>query len=998
MQSILPQDLLLSIFGDGSEYLWSFEAQEEEQEEQQVGEKKAVKKGDLAQSEYLKELSSMFFFPIEELEQSIINDRRSYEIPVDPAVSLDIAAHNLTEDGNQLRVLLRNSLIDQIVSRSQIQTKFCDSIKSFTKLNVYPTELGIREIDPFHFLYPCKYISNKPIGAYEEHQIMIIMEGVQSSLLYLDWSMDLSNLRSTWQSEFFNGLIDSDWNAERIEICEAAISKLGEIAKHKFIDNLKSEAIKYVSKECGKNLHELAHFQCPVSLDDESFILALGYDNRDLNGAVINKDGYLVDSFIFTSSDRGNAFRDRRVKTYDLVMSEFNIVGVVIGGQGINAKDALEFILSEGKFPYEKNTVSQSLPFFLTFVGDYFARIKKYARYEENVFVSPELPKNTKEESQYTEPEKYLVSLARYFINPTFEICSLFNKENDYLMLPLHPYQDQIPEDTLFEELHAVLKKIIETIGVDINYVLHRPHLHGVIQFIKGIHRSRAKDIIQTILASDDQVIYSRADLYVADSTESILTKEEFEVAAEVIRIGDSEIEYADPLDDMKINPSNYVIARKICSDAIEETEEEIDPQNLSRCVSKLTDDPDRQNKLKALELRSFASHLANAMNNANPQQISDLVEDIRTALIDRYEDQRPRLKKHSEETNKIFYYVTGETDNTFSINSHVYGELKNMSEKCCFFVLECGLCAKVDKSDIIDAYKRPQTFDIFDHLHSGFPMRLAIKNRHLELFQVTLDGALNLRTEQQDYYGENDGFGYENKGRRKILYHFYEVSVELDPFFGFNRRDVDLKKAKEVREKAQSNVRFSQNDKYKNLDFKSCCKYLRSEKNSWYCFRPSRSGENFVNLTWVIANNLFGNVELQQDSMHGYWTISEDPSARFENPENAVSQYVNRIQNFVSEMLKCGKFVAKNESQVRSMLDALAKKGKSVPYLVHFDYSKPTMCLISFKPTPESQIQQVSFKITSEGYLFQNMRYRGIVSVINDFKRLASGKPMLGQ
>ena len=979
MQGILPQELLLNIFGDGSEYLWAFDAQEEEQEQVEQVVKKKIQSTQFTDENIVK-LFPMFFFPIEELESSLQSGRRSYPIPNKPDEEYQDALANLGEH-NLYHGMIVSTLVNQISSNAGIKRAFCETERHLTKLSVYPTDIGMREIDPFHLFYTFKYVKEKPISDFQADQIIYILNAVSQGLLYLEWHFEVERIKEHWRDEYFTGDdFDSDWATLRYTISDASVSKLIEYAKQYYIESLRGDAIQFVKEQCMQSLEDMADLKCPELLNDDSFILCIGHDHRNILAAIVNKDGFLVDSFSLCYSEHqsNNALNNNKAKTLDRVHQEYDIKGIICGGQGVVLKDAINFILNDGK---KGMRGPLDVPMFFCIVGDYFARLKSYSPFEENVFVSPVLPKNAIEESQYSQMDRYLVSLGRWFINPTLEIASLFNKNKDYLRLNLHTWQHEIPEDVLYNALHSKLKDIVAKFGLDINYILHRPHLHQSLYFVKGIHHSRVNDIIATVLTSDDQVLYSRADLYSEDQSTNILTKEEFQIAAPILRIGEGEIEYADPLDDMRIHPSHYLIARKISSDALEEHEQEIDEQNPSKSVVKLLKDPMKVERLQQLELSTFAEHLAGAIS-FTVEDSKALVESIRLELIDHYKDKRPIIRDYKSGQQDVFYLITNETPATMAVNAHVNGEMKAIFDKFSFITLDCGLQGKIDNNEIDN--------DTLSCIKPGTPIRTSIKSVTYELFQISLETGLKDKTDWQ-FYAVGDPYGYKQL-------HFNEVSVRVDSHFDVHKAKEDYEKINKEQLEQQKGVTHSKNSKYKNLDFKSACKYLRSLKDpkDYYVFRPSRNGEGYLNITWKIYKDLYGNIEIQQD-YRGQWTLSMDIHQTFKTMEDVVQQYIGRIQDHVNEMCRNGKFVGKNESQTRAALEAMSKRGKSVPYLIHFDYSKSLQCMISYKATPESPVHNVPFRVTHEGFVMDSQKYKRIGNLINDFKRLVSGMPIVG-
>ena len=66
----------------------------------------------------------------------------------------------------------------------------------------------------------------------------------------------------------------------------------------------------------------------------------------------------------------------------------------------------------------------------------------------------------------------------------------------------------------------------------------------------------------------------------------------------------------ADPLDNTRIHPEDYELARKMATDALELDEEDVHDDHPSHVVTLIMNDPDNEKKLDELNLDEFAVNM----------------------------------------------------------------------------------------------------------------------------------------------------------------------------------------------------------------------------------------------------------------------------------------------------------------------------------------------------------------------------------------------------
>lgn len=89
------------------------------------------------------------------------------------------------------------------------------------------------------------------------------------------------------------------------------------------------------------------------------------------------------------------------------------------------------------------------------------------------------------------------ISLARRLADPMTEIARLYNSEKDVLSLSLHPLQDMISDDLLFDRLGRACVMVVNTVGVDFNEMLRCPWKRHLLSFVSGNITGRFQLIFQ---------------------------------------------------------------------------------------------------------------------------------------------------------------------------------------------------------------------------------------------------------------------------------------------------------------------------------------------------------------------------------------------------------------------------------------------------------------------------------------------------------------------
>lgn len=117
-----------------------------------------------------------------------------------------------------------------------------------------------------------------------------------------------------------------------------------------------------------------------------------------------------------------------------------------------------------------------------------------------------------------------------------------------------------------------------------------------------------------------------------------------------------------DPLDDTRIHPEDYELARKMATDALELDEEDTHDDHPSHVVTLIMRDMDNERKLSELNLDEFAISLY----EANHDQKRHTLNVIRDELLKPFAEQREKFRLPTEWD--ILTMLSGETPHTLRV------------------------------------------------------------------------------------------------------------------------------------------------------------------------------------------------------------------------------------------------------------------------------------------------------------------------------------------
>jgi transcription elongation factor SPT6 len=319
-------------------------------------------------------------------------------------------------------------------------------------VSVILTDSGAKDIVSTHPFYHFKYLTNKPIHKFNDGQFLQIIQAENDGLLTISIKVEeevrlLEDMTKFICNDNMSELA-SLWNEQRKKIAlRAAKDILFPHALNWMKKVLSEKASDYISARCQIALEKrinMSPFKPLIedTYDDESpSVIAISWGEGSKSGATIavalDENGAMAE---FIKLDRLN---DReRSNDVDRLISfvKSNQPQVIVcSGLKPNTKSELLKILKDeviGEGVRSKK-IDAHIPVLI--IDDDAARI--YMNSKRGLAEFPD--------KDYHPLIRYCVSLGRKVQDPTMEYAGLFNVEEDYKSLRLHPLQNYLSETNL---------------------------------------------------------------------------------------------------------------------------------------------------------------------------------------------------------------------------------------------------------------------------------------------------------------------------------------------------------------------------------------------------------------------------------------------------------------------------------------------------------------------------------------------------------------------
>lgn len=400
-------------------------------------------------------------------------------------------------------------------------------------------------------------------------------------------------------------------------------------------------------------------------------------------------------------------------------------------------------------------------------------------------------------------------------------------------------------------------------------------------------------------------------------------------------------------LDDTRIHPEHYEIARKIMRQIVDLTEEGYDSEN---------DLEDAYTQIKNTE--SLFSNLS--LNAKEFQRVSPLLlKDIKKELIKPFED--PRIPYEEPNLDTLFSLLTGETEQTLSVGLVITVTVSKITPTELHVKLDSGLTGTIEKAQFHD----DPTKKFSDEVTVGQAVTCKVLSIDKEKFTVQLTSK---KSQVDDII--DDHMDHPNKD---------------DPYFN-KQKSKQTKK----RNKPEATKRAISHPYFKNITYLEAENELENAESGELLFRPSSKGLDHITLTFKFHDE-YAHIDVIEKSKPGdnplglgreLWIGDK----KYEDLNHIIAHYVEPITVYMDEMKNFRKFSPDSEQDIEQKLRVAKKQDpKSIPYLIGISRAHPGRYVLYY--IPNNSLKKEYISCTSDGFRFRSSTYKNIEKLIAWFK-----------
>ncbi|KAL4067952.1 SH2 domain-containing protein, partial [Scleroderma citrinum] len=851
-----------------------------------------------------------------------------------------------------------------------------DLFKAEAQISVHPTERGINKIDEHHPYFNFKYLHHKPINQMLDSAQFLHILAAESELL-VNVSIYLTNegkgrferqLNDAFASDSYSDIAKA-WNEERSRVIQEALDQhLIPVGMKWCREWLREEVEDALAIHCGNKLRERIDVSPFASSDAHPgytpSILAVSWGKGDpqkdaITMVVLDEMGRLreqikIDNLV--DKDYRDEFTDllKRRRPDAIVVGGFSmattklsarIKEVVTGKSAEGDPQALEWHPPENE---------QAFDIPVIYLRDEVARIYQHSKRAAEEF------------SALSPIAKYCVGLARYAQNPLAEYAALgsditaisFEDEDQHL----------IPKEKLLIALERVLVDVTNRVGVEINRAVTDSYYQRLLPFVCGLGPRKANALVRKIAGLGGNLV--NRDQFIKAS---LLTTKIFLNAAGFLRIShDTDLKPTknrhadddgpDPLDNTRIHPEDYELARKMATDALELDEEDIHGEHPSHVVSLIMEDNDSERKLNELNLDEFAVN----MFEANEDRKRHTLNVIREELLKPFAEQRAPFP--SLQPWEVLTMLSGETPRTLRMGLIISVLIvrieitDNVTAR-----LDSGIEGQITAEYLSDEagakankmFKKGQTVQVVvvdvqldlpaDHFH------VVLSTRSSDLSQ---GDSLFRRVKRDDYWNSQQ----------------YERDLEMQ--------------ARKKRAETDRTRRVIKHPNFHNFNATQAENFLEKQQRGDVVIRPSSKGVDHLAVTWKVEDRLYQHIDVTEINTPSGPVLLVDDKHQYADLDELIVNHVQAIARKVEELMAHEKFKHGPEDELHlSLKNFVAANPAKSAYGFTLNRRRPGHFNLCFLANKNSTVQTWPVRVTPESYCLFDAAVAGVPELCDAFK-----------
>ena len=767
-------------------------------------------------------------------------------------------------------------------------------------IDCYRTEKGLRRIDEQHPYYEFKYLRNQQLSDIARRPELFLRmlkaeeEGlVEVRVRFENFDHFRQRLYPDIESDNYSELADA-WNRTRRDVLDMALGKLERLINKSVKENIRQECENHVAKECreafAQRLDQAPYKPKGMVLGTVPRVLALstgtGIVGREpIHWAYIEEDGRVLENGKFMDLSVGDP--ERGIANGKDVAAFVELVDRrrpdVIGVSGMSPESRkLYKLLAEvvdrqdlRGAPYTDDRdeeVSDRLE--VVVVNDEVARLYQHSE------------RATRDHPGFAPLTHYCVALAKYLQSPLKEYASL---GRDVVSIQFKPGQQLVAPELLTKQLETALVDMVNLVGVDLNDAVSDTATANLLPYVCGLGPRKAAHLLR-IVNMNGGLVNNRVELLGVNAQYPAMGVKVWNNCASFMFIDYENADPdADPLDNTRVHPEDYDIARKMAADALELDEEDIkaetDENGPGAIVRKLFRE-EGQDRVNDLILEEYAEQLERNLN----QRKRATLETIRAELQQPYEELR-KPYVHLE-TDEIFTMFTGETADTLYEGMVVPISIKRVADDHINGKLDSGIDALVPESEMTDRYDIP--------VRSLYAMHQTVPAKILFLNRKHFTCNVSLREEQVSRPAPAATAAGKNGSR---------LTGEWD----YSQERKDSESLQETTQDGGRAVRVIKHPLFRPFNSTQAVEFLGSQSRGDVVIRPSSKGPDHLAVTWKVADGVYQHIDVLELDKENEFSVGRTLRVggryTYSDLDDLIFNHVKAMSKKVDEMVLNEKF-----------------------------------------------------------------------------------------
>ncbi|KAL3446764.1 transcription elongation factor spt6 [Aspergillus insuetus] len=843
-------------------------------------------------------------------------------------------------------------------------------------VDCFRTEKGLRRIDEQHPYYEFKYLRDQQLSDIARRPELFLRmlkaeeEGlVEVKVRFENFDNFRQRLYPDIESDNYSELADS-WNRMRREVVDLALGKLERIINRSVKENIRQECENHVAKECreafSQRLDQAPYKPKGMILGTVPRVLALstgsGIVGREpIHWAYVEEDGRVLENGKFADLSLGDI--DRGVADGKDVGALVELVARrrpdVIGVSGMSPEtrrlyklltDIVETKNLRGATYTDDRDDEVSDRLEVVTVNDEVARLYQHSE------------RAKKDHPSFAPLTHYCVALAKYLQSPLKEYASL---GRDIVSIQFKPGQQLVTQELLLKQLETALVDMVNLVGVDINEAVSDQSTANLLPYICGLGPRKAAHLLKIVNMTGGEVNNRYALLGVGVQYPAMGVKVWNNSASFLYVDYENADPDADPLDNTRVHPEDYDIARKMAADALELDEEDIkaetDENGAGAIVRKLLRE-EAQDRVNDLILEEYAEQLEKNLN----QRKRATLETIRAELQQPYEELRKQFVFLS--SDDIFTMLTGETNDTLAEGMVVPISIKRISDDHIEGKLDCGVDALAGESEMTDRYDIPVR--ALYSLHQTVPAKVMFLNKK------TFTCNVSLREEQV------------SRPSRPVADRVH--TGEWD-----SRQEQQDREALEAKTQSGGRtMRVIKHPLFRPFNSTQAVEFLGSQSRGDVVIRPSSKGPDHLAVTWKVADGIFQHIDVLELDKENEFSVGRTLKVggrfTYSDLDDLIFNHVKAMAKKVDEMMLHEKYQEGNKDTTSAWLNTYTKANpRRSTYAFCIDPKHAGYFFLCFKAGEHAQVHSWPVKVIPQGYELQRNPYPDMRALCNGFKLL---------